>query len=298
MTTRIGLLVNPTAGKGRGARAGAQIAARLAQTGHEIVQVTDETAQAAHDRGVAAVASGLDVLVVVGGDGMVHLGADLCAGSETALAIVGAGSGNDVARCLGLPVHDPEASATMIEAGHWRSVDLGRHLDADGDAHWFAGVLCAGFDAIVNERANGWVWPQGRMRYNLAIARELPVFRPIPYTVHIDGTRIDTEAMLVAVANGTSYGGGMRVCPDARLDDGLLDVFIVRKMSVPTLVRLFPRVYRGTHVDHPAVQIIQGRHVTLEADGITSYADGERFAPLPLSVEVAPGALRVVVPPG
>ncbi len=296
MTRRVGLLVNPTAGKGRGARAGAQIAARLAETGQEVVRLSDRTAAAAGERAAREIAAGLDVLVVVGGDGMVHLGAGLCARTETALAVVAAGSGNDVARTLGVPVHDEDAALAMIAAGRTRRIDLGRQVDGDGATRWFAGVLCAGFDALVNERANRWTWPRGRMRYNLAVARELPVFRPIPYTLTLDGVRQEAEAMLVAVANGTSYGGGMRICPEAEMDDGLLDVFVVDRMAVPTLVRLFPRVFRGTHVDHPAVRIERARRVRLEAPGIVTYADGERFGPLPLEVEVDPGALHVVVP--
>ena len=292
MRTRVGLLVNPTAGQGRGARAGAEIATRLAGSGRQVIELSDRTADAARARAARSIASGLDVLVVVGGDGMAHLGA----GTDTALAVVAAGSGNDVARTLGVPVHEVDASVAMIAAGHTRRIDLGRQLGPDGTARWFAGVLCAGFDALVNERANRWSWPRGRMRYNLAIARELPVFRPIPYTLHLDGVRQETEAMLVAVANGSSYGGGMRICPDASMDDGLLDVFVVGRMAVPTLVRLFPRVYRGTHVDHPAVRIVRARRVAIEADGIVTYADGERFGPLPLEVAAVPGALRVVVP--
>ena len=132
------------------------------------------------------------------------------------------------------------------------------------------------------------------MRYNLAILRELPVFRAIPYTLVLDGERIDTEAMLVAVGNGPAYGGGMRVTPDASFDDGLLDVLILRKISTFEFLRVFPRVFKGTHVSQPAVQIRRARTVSLEAEGIVSYADGERFAPLPMSMEVVPGALTVL----
>jgi diacylglycerol kinase (ATP) len=147
---------------------------------------------------------------------------------------------------------------------------------------------------VVNERANHWSWPRGQARYNLAMLRELPVFRPIPYVVEVDGVRHDTEAMLVVVGNGASYGGGMRVTPDALLDDGLADVLILHRISIPAFLRVFPQVYRGTHVTHPAVEIVRGRRVRLEAPGIVAYADGERFAPLPLDLEVVPGALTVL----
>jgi diacylglycerol kinase (ATP) len=159
-------------------------------------------------------------------------------------------------------------------------------------------VLGAGFDSLVNERANTWPWPKGQMRYNLAILRELPLFKAIPYAITVDGVRHETRAMLVVVANGPSYGGGMKVVPDAQFDDGLADVLILHEISTVEFLKVFPKVFKGAHVGHPAVEIIRGRHVTLEADGIVAYADGERFAPLPLSVEVVPGAVTILVPPG
>jgi len=296
VTKRIGLIVNPTSDKGRGAPLGLEVAARLEAGGHEVIDLSDETAAGARDRGRAGIASGLDALVVAGGDGTVNLGVNLCAGTETVLAIVAAGTGNDIARALQIPIHDAPAAAKVIAGGTVRAIDAGRHTDAHGVSHWFAGVLGAGFDSVVNERANTWPWPRGRMRYNLAIARELPVFKPIPYVIEVDGVRHATQAMLVAVGNGPSYGGGMRVCPDARFDDGLFDILIVHQMSTIEFLKVFPKVFSGNHVGHPAVQILRGRQVRLEASGIVSYADGERFAPLPMSCQNVPAALNVLVP--
>jgi diacylglycerol kinase (ATP) len=291
---RIGLVVNPTSGKNRGGALGLEVAQRLRAAGHEVLDLSDETAAAARDRALGAIAQGIDVLAVTGGDGMVNLGVNLCADSKTPLAIIAAGTGNDVARSLGLPVHDPIAAADVISTGLLRQIDAVRHVTAVGGTRWYAGVLGAGFDSLVNERANTWPWPRGRMRYNLAIARELPLFRAIPYSITIDGVRQDTKAMLVVVGNGPSYGGGMRVCPDALLDDGLVDVMILHELSTLEFLRIFPKVFSGAHVGHPAVEINRGREVTLEASGIVAYADGERFAPLPLTVEVVPGALTVM----
>jgi len=228
--------------------------------------------------------------------GFFVLGVNLAAESGTTLAIIAAGTGNDVARGLGLPVHDPVRAADLVTTGVPRRIDAGRHTDDRGERHWFAGVLGAGFDSLVNERANTWPWPKGRMRYNLAILRELPLFRAIPYVVTVDGVRHETRAMLVAVGNGPSYGGGMRVLPDAEFDDGLLDVLIVHDVSTTEFLKVFPKVFKGAHTTHPAVEILRGRQVTLEARGIVAYADGERFAPLPLSVEAVPGALTVLAP--
>jgi diacylglycerol kinase (ATP) len=293
---RIGLVVNPTSGKNRGGALGIEVASRLRAHGHEVLELSDETADAARDRAIGAIAQGIDVLAVAGGDGMVHLGVNLCADTKTPLAIIAAGTGNDIARGLGLPVHDPIGAADVVGSGIPRQIDVARHVDARGDVRWFAGVLGAGFDSLVNERANTWPWPKGRMRYNLAIARELPGFRAIPYAVTVDGVRHETAAMLVTVGNGQSYGGGMRVCPDASFDDGLLDVMVLHDISTMEFLKVFPTVFKGTHVRHPAVEILRGREVTLEAEGIVAYADGERFLPLPLTLEVVPAALTVMVP--
>lgn len=287
--------MNPTAGKGYGRRAGAEVVARLQARGHELVDVSGQDAAHARRRAAEAVARGLDALVVVGGDGVVHIGTNVVAGTGVPLGIVPAGTGNDVARGLGLPVGDgaraEEVIHSQLEGGTVRSVDAVR---AGGG--WFAGVLGGGFDALVNERANGWSWPRGRMRYNLAIARELPVFRPIPYELELDGEAWSTSAMLVAVANAPSYGGGMRICPGASMDDGLLDVLVLEPVSRLELLRVFPRVYSGRHVSHSAVTVRRATSVTLRATGIVAYADGERIGPLPLTCTAVPGALHVLAP--
>ena len=292
---RMGLMINPTSGKNTGAQVGQQALSLLRDAGVDVLDLSASDARSAVEQGRAAIGSGaIDRLVVGGGDGMVHLGANLCAGTPVSLGVIAAGTGNDIARELGLPVRDAAASVQRILSGSTRQVDAARHTTATGGQKWFLGVLAAGFDAVVNERANQLTWPKGPMRYNLAILRELPVFRAIPYTLVLDGERIDTEAMLVAVGNGPAYGGGMRVTPDASFDDGLLDVLILRKISTFEFLRVFPRVFKGTHVSHHAVQIRRARTVSLEAKGIVSYADGERFAPLPMSMEVVPGALTVL----
>ena len=295
MSLRIGLIINPTSGKNTGARIGAQAATLLAAHGHQIVDLSAMDAEHARARAQAAIAAQqIDRLVVAGGDGMVNLGVNLCAETGIPLGIIAAGTGNDIARELGLPVRDAVEAVARIETGAERRIDLARTIRPDGTPAWFAGVLAAGFDAVVNERANHWRWPKGQMRYNLAILRELPVFRAIPYVLVLDGVRHETEAMLVAVGNGPAYGGGMRVVPSAEFDDGLLDVLVLSKIAIPEFLRVFPKVFQGGHVDHPAVTIHRARSVRLEAKGIVGYADGERFAPLPMECEVVPGALTVL----
>jgi diacylglycerol kinase (ATP) len=294
---RVGLLTNPTAGKGRGAVFGRRAAAALSAAGHTVLDLSGpDLATAAARAREARDAHTVDVLVVVGGDGMAHVGAGLCARTGLPLALVAAGTGNDNARELGLPVGNPEAAAALVTSGRVRTVDLGR-CRSGGQERWWLGVLGGGFDSVVAERAGRMTWPRGPMRYNLAIARELPTFRAIPYALTLDGRREETEAMLVAVANGPAFGGGMRVAPDALYDDGLLDVVVLHRVSRTQFLRVFPRVYAGTHTSHPQVEIRRARTVRLEAAGIVAQADGERFEALPLDLDVVPGALRVVAPP-
>lgn len=283
------LLTNPTSGKGRGARARDAATARLRDAGLRVRHLEGRDAAESLDLARRAVAEGVEDLVVVGGDGMVHLGVQAVAGTGTALGIVPAGTGNDVARYFDLPRKDPGAAAERLLARRTRTVDLAR-----SGAQHFITVLAAGFDAIVNERANAMTWPKGQMRYNIATLAELRTFKPIPYVLDLDGETRTLEAMLVAVGNGPSFGGGLRITEGAILDDGLLDVVIIKPMSKPGLIKTYPKLFKGTHVTHPAYEHHRVRSVTVAAPGIVSYADGERFGALPLTVECVPGALTVL----
>ncbi len=300
MGIRAGLVVNPAAGRvGAGADA-TTLTGMLRERGHDVVALSGPSPGAALHRARSAVAAGsIDVLVAAGGDGMVHLALNATARSGVPVAVVAQGSGNDVAADLGLPVADPVAALDLLDHGRPRVLDAGRVEDrGQGGAErtWFAGTLYGGFDSLVGARANRWRWPHGGLRYQLALARELPVFRPIPYEVEVDGTRIVTEAMLVVVANTSSYGGGMRICPQAVVDDGLLDVLVLHDINRVELLRVLPRVYSGTHLDHPAVEVLRGRRVSLRARGVFAHADGEPFAPLPLTCHASPGAWTVLSP--
>lgn len=288
-TREIALLTNPGAGKGRGARARGVALGRFRDAGLVVRDLVGRDADEALDLARAAVAGGVESLVVCGGDGMVHLGAQAVAATGVPLGIVPAGTGNDAARYLDLPRTDLVAAVDRVLAGRTRTIDLAR-----SGSRWFVTVLAAGFDALVNERANAMTWPRGQMRYNLATLATLRVFEPLPYTLEIDGRRLRTDAMLVAVGNGPSFGGGLRITEGALLDDGMLDVVIIKPLSKPGLVRAYPRLFSGTHTRLPQYEHHHARRVTVAAPGIVSYADGERFGPLPLTVEAAPGALTVL----
>jgi diacylglycerol kinase (ATP) len=243
-----------------------------------------------------AVEAGTGALVAVGGDGMANLALQAVAGTRTPLGLVAVGTGNDFARALGVPVRDPAAAGRLIaealKGDRLRDVDLGRV-----NGSWFGTVLASGFDSRVNDRGNRMRLPVGRFRYDLAMLAELAAFRPVPYRLTLDdGATREIDATLVAVGNGSSYGGGMRICPGADLGDGLFDITVVGDCSRTTLLKVFPEVYRGTHVDHPVVSTYRASRVELVAEGVTGYADGEPLGPLPLTAECIPAAVRVALP--
>ncbi|HTW19168.1 MAG TPA: diacylglycerol kinase [Mycobacteriales bacterium] len=290
----IALLVNPTAGKGRARAVVAHVAGRFQEAGADVSILVGHDADDALRLARRAVESGCDALVALGGDGMAHLAVNAVAGTSTPLGIIPAGTGNDLAKTLCLPLKDPVAAAGLIAerlsgAGAW-AMDAVRVGD-----RWFGCVLGAGFDSRVNDRANRLTWPRGRARYNLAILAELRVFKPLPFRLLLDdGEPWETEAMLVALGNAKSYGAGMLVCPDADLTDGLIDVTVLGPVSKPEFLKTFPKVYKGTHTNHPAVTTRRAEKVRLEADGVTAYADGEYLAELPITAECVPGAVQIL----
>ena len=289
--SEIALLTNPTSGKGRGTKAAELALPRLRAAGFAVRSIQGRDAAEALDLAHQCVADGVETLVVVGGDGMVHLGAQAVAETHTALGVIPAGTGNDVARYLDIPRNNPTAAADVIVAGNQTQIDLAQANDT-----WFVTVLAAGFDAIVNERANKMTWPRGQMRYNLATLAELRLLAPIPYVLDIDGTQHTFEATMVAVGNGPSFGGGLRITEGADLTDGLLDVVIIEPLTKLELLKTYPKLFKGTHVQHPSYRHHRCARVSVSSPHITAYADGERLGPLPMSISCHPAALRVVVP--
>jgi len=291
----VDLVVNPTAGRGRAARmlpavreglARRQVEARIRLT--ESIDDIGRFVAEARD-------AGADRVVVMGGDGTVHAALGALAGSDTALAIIPTGTGDDNARTLGIPLGDPLAALDVALTAGVRRVDLGR-VECVESTEYFLGVLSTGFDSAVNERANRMRWPTGKARYIAAIAGELRTFRPVPYRAELDQREVGGTAMLVAVGNGVSYGGGMRVCPEAVPDDGLLDVTWLGGVPTRTFLRVFPSVFSGRHVDSPFVATGRAERIVLDAPGQIAYADGERVGALPVEIHVVPGALAVVAP--
>ena len=296
--------INPSASFGKSREVGPAVVATLRALGHLVTSLTEPDFEQLRDSARRAIAKKPDALVVVGGDGMVSLGVNLLAHTKVPLGIIPSGTGNDMARGLGIPVGNTEAAIEALVdalARPARAIDAGRirHLHSEtGEATttWFASVLSAGFDAIVNERANRLRHPRGKSRYLVALVIELARLRPIRYRLVLDGVETVTDAALIAVGNNQSIGGGMRVTPNAVVDDGLFDVLVVTPLSRIAFMRVFPRVFAGTHLTDPRVTVHRAKHVRIEADNVAAYADGERVSLLPVDVEIVPGALRVLMP--
>ncbi|MBC6450635.1 diacylglycerol/lipid kinase family protein [Actinokineospora xionganensis] len=293
MGIRAALAVHPASGHGAAGRACSAVAEKLRSVVDHLTMVEANSVAESRALMVRARDAGLDLLVVLGGDGSAHQGVQFCAEHDVPLAVVPAGTGNDLVRALGFPMESLSAADALVEAigaGRRRRIDLGRVGD-----EWFASVLCAGFDSAVNERVNRMRWPHGPRRYDLAILAELAALRPKPLVLDTEDGRVELEATLVAVGNTAYYGGGIPVCPDADPADGLLDVTIVGKASRLDLIRILPSLRTGKHVAHPAVRILRARRVSVGGDnGWVAYADGERIGPLPRAVECVPGALEIV----
>jgi len=292
----VALVVNPSAGKGRAQEMLPEIAGRIRDAGHEL----DIWLSRDYDEAVAlinkAANSGADVMAVMGGDGMLHLGVNEAVRAQQSapvaptLGLIPAGTGNDLCRGLDIGT-DPLAALEIILAGHETNVDLARVGDA-----YIGTIVASGFDAMVNRRANDMSWPKGSVRYPIALLSVLSTFEPLHYQLTIDGVRRDLDAMLVAVGNTRSYGGGIRICPDADPTDGLLDVTIIHPVGRPTLLRLMPKLYTGGFVGEPCVELLRVRSITIDGPGLVGFGDGEMIGATPLRVDQVPAALRICRP--
>jgi diacylglycerol kinase (ATP) len=297
---RLVVAINQSARFGANKGVGNTMVDRLRALGHDVVDLVEPSYQELIASAKREIAKKPDALIVVGGDGMVNLGVNLVAGTGVPLGLIPAGTGNDMARALGIP-HEDQAAALdiLIEALNHpaRVIDAGLVTDAAGETRWFGCMLSAGFDSIVNERANRMQHPKGASRYTIAMLLELVTLKPIQYKITHDGETFESGGMMMSVGNGVSLGGGMKVTPTALVDDGLLDILVVGPLTRIQFLRIFPKVFAGTHIEDPRVRIVKAKKIRIEADGVIAYTDGERFAALPIDIEVKPGALKVFAPP-
>lgn len=292
---RLGVIINPSSARGKGAARGELVLSTLVERGQAYLNLSGNTLEEANANARHAINDGLiDGLVVVGGDGIAHLGVNIACDTGISLGLIAAGTGNDLARSIGMPEGDVIAGthAVLAKLGSPRKVDAVKAHSSTGE-FWFFGTASAGFDALCNQRANEMTWPKGPRRYDIAMVLELAKFKPIHYEATIDGVHRSFDAMLCAVANGPAFGGGMLIAPEAKIDDGYLDLFVVHAMSRLELLKVFPKVYTGGHVSHPAVEFVRAKSVKLSSGNMPLYSDGEARGHSPLTATVVPGALSV-----
>jgi diacylglycerol kinase (ATP) len=285
------LVINPVSGQGKGATIGTYVAGFLNQKSIDYTIVTGNSSVALTDHLATFIDKNpeCDGVIAIGGDGLLHIVLQKVVPAQIPFTIIPAGTGNDFVRTLGWDLEDIDQQLETVTTTPPTSIDLGL---VDGE--WFGAILSTGFDSVVNEKANTLQWPKGPMKYNAAIAMELPRFKPRHYEITLDDRTISTQAMLIAVSNGRSYGGGMLVCPNASITDGFFDVMVLHPVSKIEFLKVFPKVFAGTHVTHPAVEILRSKTVKIESKAV-AYADGERIGQLPVTAECINGAVQTWV---
>jgi diacylglycerol kinase (ATP) len=276
------LLINPKSGNGRGDKVGKLVKQELNALGIQYLDVSADSAQESQKNLKSKLKENqrFEGLFLIGGDGTVNLAVQELVGSGLGIALMPAGTGNDFARTLNLKLKNPEQLIKYYISNKPSLIDVGKVGEK-----YFVDVLSTGFDSMVNERANAMKRIKGRAKYNIAILLVLSTFKPKSYRFSIDGFSFESKAMLIAVSNGICYGGGMKVTPDAKIDDGLFDILILSPVSKFEFLKVFPKVFSGKHTTHPAVKILRGRSVEIDSDAV-AYADGERVGPLPVKARV------------
>ncbi|MTE13261.1 YegS/Rv2252/BmrU family lipid kinase [Nocardia sp. CT2-14] len=306
MIRSVALVTNPLSGHGKGALVAVEAANRFTDRGVQVTEIRGDSAAESERlvrKALADPDSRPDAVVAAGGDGLVGVVLQALVGTGVPLGLVPGGTGNDLARELGVP-DDTDAAVTTVLGGKTRAIDLGTvETEQSGRAVWFATVTGTGLDARVTLRANALRWPNGPMRYTVAALLELAGKLAVPYRIeltgspdHPDDTVIELDAVMVAVGNTRTYGGGMLICPDALIDDGLLDLTVVGAMSRLDMLRLLPALSSGKRIDHPAAVQYRAREIRLSAPAAPATADGDPAGLLPAHFRAAPGALDVLVP--
>ena len=285
-------VINPKAGGGKGSTMGERVRAHFSTHEHEIhfVQAPSLAESLAQVDQLCAVHD-FQYLICVGGDGLIHDLLPLLLKHEIPLLVVPAGTGNDFARTIGLHGEKLHTILELPIAQAPSQINVGAIEHKEGSTP-FVQILSTGFDAVVNERANNFKVIRGSIKYVIAVLLEVWKFRAIDFTLKVDGELITQQAMLVCVANGTSYGGGMKIVPHANHDDGLLDVMVVDRVNPLRLLLVFPRVFFGTHIKHPKVHFHSGKQIEISGE-THAYADGERISSLPINISISERSLQV-----
>lgn len=285
------LVVNSKAGKGRASKLAGKFEVLLKSNNLPYEIINKATYEETFSEYRLSISSGkFEKVVAIGGDGLVNLCLQEVAEQNIGLSVIPAGTGNDFARAVGSHKKSVNEIFNVVSSQDPTTIDLGLVTGAFGK-RWYVQVLSTGFDALVNNLANRINWPRGQMKYTLATLLTLARFKPIPYELIIDGKQFKQDFMLLSVANGETYGGGMRICPDASNSDGIFDILLVHPVSKIVLLSIFPKVFTGKHVPHPKIDIIRGKKVQISADA-SAFADGEFVSKLPIEITNVKNALK------
>lgn len=299
MTPRpVALLVNPSAGGGRALKALPAVEAELSRLGVPFRVARTESIRHAVDLARGAADAG-EVAVPLSGDGLVGAVATALRGHEDAvMGVLPGGRGNDFARAMGIG-RDPVAACALLAHGVPTPIDVGEVVSegTNGGARTFVGIASVGFDSVANQLANEAPSALGPMVYAYAALRAMVTWRPATFDVTVGRERRTFEGWSVAAANGKAYGGGMYLAPDARLDDGALDVVMGSPPSRRAFVACLRDVFKGTHLSREWISQLRGAEVRIAADRpFTVYADGDPIGELPVTIRAVPGAIRVLLP--
>jgi diacylglycerol kinase (ATP) len=306
--SRLTLVVNPSAGHGRAGRLLPKVTAALvAGLPSESLRVVQSSSwadarlrciEAVHNARDSVAEGRRDSLLVMGGDGMMHLGLNAAANTAVPLGLIPAGRGNDFCRGVGVPT-SPMAAVAVIVAGQQRRIDLmsvtGKLVDG-AEHRWVGSIVSTGFDGRVGYRTNQLTYSLGGLEYAISALAELSRFEPLPYRLVIDGQPRQQTAMFIAVGNAGWFGGGMQGCPNADVTDGMLDITVVNPVSRTTLLRLLPTMFTGGFVKDPAVELLRAKEVVVDGDGLYAMADGEELGSVPVTLRAASDALSIYAP--
>jgi diacylglycerol kinase (ATP) len=232
------------------------------------------------------------LVVACGGDGTFHLALNSLPDLQIPLALVPMGTGNDLARYLG--IKSPTVGVAALRSANPVNMDMGTIELSDGTIRRFAGIVSCGFDAQVNERANSYRGPTGTLKYLAALFVEL--IHLSSWELNISGRNVPSRSgrfTLVAVGNTTSYGGGLRMCPSADAFDHQFEVTYVANVSRRLLIRVLPKVFWGGHVKHQEVTQSSLDQIQITGESFPVYADGEKVGLGPVHISLHPGAMRV-----
>ncbi len=281
------ILMSPDAGRGEAAPAMEIVTNVLHSSGLEATDITGSDPAASLEAAQQAVSLGAERLIIIGGDGLVNLGLQAVAGTDTVLGVVPVGTGNDFVRGI-------DGFVTETAAAAQQALGASRDIDAIRTDHgWVASVATAGFSGDVNARANQLRWPTGPKRYSVATVMQLPAMAARDVKLTVDGSTHSVRSALIAVANTAWFGGGMQICPAADPTDSMLEVTVVGDVGRLEMLRFFGRVFKGTHLEIPSVTTYRGREISIDCSQLELWGDGEPLGPAPVTLTAVSGALKL-----